>query len=152
MMLRKLLTNKKIVIITLSVLLFVIVGIVIFVTTNSIETGKNDTNPKEEQMMENTDTKGDKTDTDDKEDSQGNGSSQLEILEPDEVVPENSSDASGSWDNTSDSNTQSGNSNTTNKTEQTENKDPNEKKEDDGEDQEKDEGILEDDITWGNIY
>lgn len=153
--LKKLLTNQKIMIVALAVLLALIVGIVILVTPNSKDTGGKDTNSKTEQSKDDADSQDDKkkTDASSGEDDGGNDGSRLEVLEPDEVAPENSSDASGSWEDTSHSNSQTGNTNTTDKTDQTEDNNPNETdKEDDGDEPEKDENILKDDINWGDIY
>lgn len=138
-MLNKLLSNKKIVFITIALLLAVCVGVVIIMTSGSKETGGKDTNIKTEQSKGEVDSQDDKKGTDSSDNDDGAG---LQVLEPSEAIPENSSDASGSWDNTSDSGTQSGN---TNKTD-------NESDKKDDEESAEDEDILEDDITWGDIY
>lgn len=148
-MFKQLLNNKKIVIVAIAVLLALIVGIAILVTPNTKDTGGKDTDTKTEQSKENADSQDDKEETDasSEEDNTDNQSSGLEVLKPDEVAPENSSDASGPWDKESESNTQTGNTNTT------DNKNPSEaEKEDDVDESEKDKGILKDDIDWGNIY
>lgn len=151
MMLNKILANKKIVIATITLLLALCVGIIIFVASNTKDNGGKNIDTETEQSKEEENSK-DEADANDKED----GESGLEVLKPDEVSPENSSDTLGSWDNTSDSGTQSGNTNTnvnTDKTDdQNQDSNSNDSDEGDGEEPEKDEDILEDDITWGNIY
>lgn len=139
-MLNRLLANKKIVIIAIALFLAACVGAVILITPSSKETGGKGTDSKTEQGKE--DNK------DNEEDNTG-----LEVLKPGQTSPENSSDASGSWGDTPQSNPQTGD--TGNKIDKTENEKPNEEdKKDDGEEPEKDEDedILEDDISWGNIY
>ena len=144
-MFKQLLTNKKIVIVVLAVILALIVGIVILVTPNTKGTGNKDFDTKTEQSKEDANSKDDEKQTD-----KEGGSTGLEILEPDEVVPEDSSNASGSWGNTSNSNTQTGN--TTEKTDKTEEQKPNENQKDEDDKSETVQDILEDDISWGNIY
>ena len=133
--------KKKLKIVVIALLLVLIAGVIIFGTSNSKQTGGKNTDNITEQSKENADYQ------DDKE----NDGSGLEVLKPDEVFPEDSSDASGSWGDTSESNTLTGNK--TNKTDEIENGNQNEEdKENNGEEPEKDEDILEDDITWGDIY
>ena len=144
-MFRKLLVNKKNKIVVSIVLLAIMIGIIILVLSNNKETDGKGANTKIEQGQEDTDIQDDKSNTnvDDKKDVQESGGTSLEVLEPDEVAPEDFSDASGAWGNTSDSNTQTGN--TTDNTDTTEDKGQDENKEDDDD-------ILEDNIDWGNIY
>lgn len=156
MKLKQLLTNKKIVIVALVVLIALIVGIAILVTPNSKETDSKDANVKTEQSKGDAVTNGDEDKTDESEEannSDTNNSAGLEVLKPDEIAPENSSNASGNWDGTTNSNQQ------TDKTDETDetgkgnpNNNSNEDEEDNGEEQKKDEDILEDDINWGRIY
>ena len=149
-MFKQILQNKKIVIVTLAVLLALVLGIVILVASNSKEAGNKDSDSKTEQGEEDADTQDDKkqTNANDKEenkgDNKGNESSKLEVLEPGQIAPEDSSNVSGSWGNASESDTQTGNTNTTDKTEQTENKKPNEDKQD--------EDVLEDNKNWGKLH
>ena len=136
-MLNKLLANKKIVIIAIALFVAVCIGAVILITSSSKETGGKDTDTKTEHGNE------DNKVNDEEDDDTG-----LEVLKPDQTTPENSSDASGSWDDEPESNTQTDNANTTDKTDesnQTEN-------EGSDENPEKDEDILKDDNTWGDIY
>lgn len=137
MMLKKLLANKKIVTLAVVLLLILCVGIIILVTSKSKENGNKDKDAQIEQS--------------DEDDSSG-----LEVLEPNEVNPEDSSDASGSWKDLKEPDTQKNNSGSTdkkddtNKTEeQTPNKNPNKE---DKEEEKEDEDILIDDIIWGDIY
>lgn len=151
MMLNKLLANRKVVIVAIALLLAVCVGVIILVTSNSKETGGKDTNTKTEQGKEHVDLWDDNNEDDD---------TGLEVLEPNQVSPEDSSDVSGSWGDESESNIQNGDKNITDKTDDTNKRDeqtpsdnPNQTdKEDNDEEPEKDEDILEDDITWGDIY
>lgn len=148
MKLKELLTNKKIIIVAFVIVLALIVGGVILVTMDSKETGNKDKDIKTEQSKGEVDSQGEKKDTDANDNE--NGNSGLQVIEPDNVIPENSSDASGSWDNMSDSGTQSGNTNTNNNTNKTDNQNQNSNSNDS--DKEDDEDILEDDIIWSNIY
>ncbi len=143
MMFRKLLSNKKILFVTLAVILVLIVGSIILVTQNAKETGEKNFGTKTEQ-----DEKDENSNKGDKEEA-GLG---LEVLEPDKVLPENSSNASGTWGDASDSNTQTGNSDMNDTTDKAEDKKPNEDKENEVDTPEDDEDILEDNITWGDIY
>lgn len=126
------------------VLIFAIVfvlglGILILVARNSNETNGKDEESKIEQSKDETNSKDDNevSNINDKK----NEDSDLQVLEPDEIVPENSSDASGSWDNDEIGQTQGDIPNGT------------EEKEDEiVENEEKDKGILKDDTNWGNIY
>lgn len=142
MMLNQLITNKKIITVVLALILALVVGIAILVTPNTEETGVDNPSTKTEQGKEETDFK------DDKEDD----SSELELLEPDEIAVEDSSDASGSWEKESGSDTQTGTSETTDDTDKTEDNTPEEDKKDEGDNPEKDQNILKDDISWGDIY
>ena len=142
MKLKQLLTNKKILIAVLAVLIALVVGIVIIISTSSLETGDKDTDIKTEQDDKDTDINDvdDKTDTDEEmNDSNKNNSTGLEVLKPNKIVPENSSNASGSWDGSTNSNQQTDEKNESD----TEDKDK---------ESEKDENILDDDINWGRIY
>ena len=136
-MFKQLLTNKKIIIAVIVVLLLLSVGIVILVTSSTKENSGENIGTKVEQSKEDANTK-------EKEDDNENSDSKLEILEPNEVTPENSSDVSGSWDNASESNEKAEQPNTTVK--------PNKEQEDDGKESANEEDILEDNINWGNIY
>ena len=143
-MLRKLLANKKIMIVAAALLLTLCVGILILVTPNTKKTGGENPGSTTEQSKEDADSQNDK-------EKEGTG---LEVLKPDEIVPEDSSDASGSWHNTSGSNAQTDNTDKTDEPEQPENNNPNgEDKEDDSNVPEKDKDILKDDVHWeGNFY
>ena len=132
MKLKQLLTNKKLVIVAIAVLLALIIGIIILVLPHS-ETGEGNhlTVPEEE----------------------------LEILEPDEVAPEDSTDVSGTWGDETESSTQESNTDSKeqNKTEvqnqgNSSNDENEEKNETVGNESEKEDGILKDSIDWGNIY
>ena len=127
-------------IVVLAVLLALIVGIVIFITPNKKGTDGKNSNTKTEQGKEDAVTKDDKEETDKNDEVNDNNkeSDGLEVLKPNEVVPENSTDTSGSWGETSESNTQTGNKEPSDKTDQEEEKE--------------NEDILEDDILWGDIY
>lgn len=142
MKLQPLITNKKIVIVAITLVLALLVGIVVLVTRNFKETGGKDTNIKTEQ------SKGDKEDASAKDNEDDN--SDLKVLKPDEDTPENSSDASGSWGNAPDSETQGGNTNKTD--DQSQNNNSNDSDKGDYDESEKNGDILEDDITWGDIY
>ena len=143
MMRNKLLANKKIVIMAIVLFVAVCVGAVILITSSPKETGGKNTNTKAEQEKEDEDdVEGAETDIDknNKEDSNPkNNGEGLQVLSPNEIATDDSSDASGSWGDTTD------------KTEQTEDNNPNEADKE-NEEPEKDEDILEDDITWGDIY
>ena len=139
-MFRKLLTNKRILIVLSAVILVLIAGTLILVTSDFKENDRKNTDSKTEQSTE---------DIDSKKDEDGNG---LNVLEPDEIDPEDSTNASGSWKNTSNFDAQSGNNDKTEKDNQTESKNPSEDKEDDSENVDKQDDVLEDDISWGNIY
>ena len=130
MKLKELLTNKKVIIVACIIVLALIVGGVILVTKDSKKTGNKDTDTKTEQNNEN-------MDANDKNDN-GEG---LEVLEPNEVAPEDSSSTSGSWGDELGTNTQTGNTNPT----------PSDQPNDTAK-EEKDKDILEDDIAYGNIY
>ena len=81
-MLNKLLANKKIVFITIALLLAVCGGVVIIMTSGSKGTGGKNTNIKTEQSKGEVDSQDDKKDTDS---SDNDDSSVLQVLEPDEV-------------------------------------------------------------------
>lgn len=130
------------------ILLLLYVGIFVFVRSNTKETGGNEAGSKTEQSQGSND---EGTEKGHNEDSNDNQSSTLEVLQPDEVAPEDSSNASGYWGDTSQSNPQT--EDMGNKIDKTENEKPiEEDKKDNDEEQQKDEDILEDDISWGNIY
>lgn len=144
---QKLLTNKKKVIAVVALFLVLCVGIILVITLGSKESGKKDGGFKTEQTEQGSkdeDVQEDenKAEANDEVNDKGNNNSGLEVLKPDEIAPENSSDASGSWDDTQESDTDA--EDETN--DQTENNDQGD------EEEEKDEDILEDDITWGNVY
>ena len=150
-MFKQQLTNKKKVIITaIALLIALVVGIMIFATSDTKETGSKDYDNKTEQGKEDSDSKEDEEDR----------NSQLEILESDEVEPEDSSNASGSWGNASNANTQAGNSDTTAQTDKVDDKKSSEGNKDEvkvpqkeqEQEQEQEQDILEDDVSWGNIY
>lgn len=131
-MLRKIQINKKI---TLVVALFLVlcVGIIVVVMSECNESKNANSHIKAEQDQE------DEQDTGIYDDTGVNRG--LEVLNPDEVATEDSSNASGSWGNEAESNTH------TEDTDRTENQKPN-----DEDTEVKDEDILEDDIIWGDIY
>lgn len=141
---QKLLANKKQVIIGGVLCIALLVVIIILVTLNSEETGAKDTGINIEQNKGDTDTQEakDEINASDK----GNNSSGLEVLKPDDVNPGDSSNASGSWGNESGADVQTGDTNAIDKAQQNDNYDGGDKE------SEKDEGILKDDITWGDIY
>lgn len=111
MMLQKLLANKKNITLVIALLLALCVGILILVTPNDKEADGKNVGTKTEQSKDNVESidEQDKTDTDDKtdgrEDNQNNG---LEVVEPGVKIPENFSDASGDWGETTESGTQIG--------------------------------------------
>lgn len=137
MMRNKLLANKKIVIMAIVLFVAVCVGASILITSSPKETDGKNTNTKTEKEKADEDGVEDAEtdiDTNNKEDSNpGNNGESLQVLSPNEIATDDSSDASGSW------------SDTTDKTEETEDENPNEI-------DKEDEDILEDDITWGDIY
>lgn len=143
-MMWKLLVNKKQVIIAGVLCIALLVVIIILVTLNSEETGAKDTGINIEQNKGDTDTQEakDEINASDK----GNNSSGLEVLKPDDVNPGDSSNASGSWGNESGADVQTRDTNAIDKVQQNDNHDGDDKE------SEKDEGILKDDITWGDIY
>ena len=142
-MLNKLLGKKKIVIIALVTLLVVCIGIVIFVTSKSDKNDKLNSDIKTEQDVN-------------KETDKDNNGSGLEVLEPDAENKDYVSDASGTWDDETTENTQqtdtsdnADNAGNANQTDNEENENDNNSPNDT---EEEDEDILEDDITWGDIY
>ena len=143
-MMQKLLANKKQAIITGVLCIALLVGIIILVSWNSKETCGKDTGIKTEQNKGDTDLSKDKDET--AVSGKGNGNSELEVLQPDDAVTEDSSDASGSWGNESGADIQTRDTNAIDKVQQNDNHDGDHKE------SEKDEGILKDDITWGDIY
>lgn len=136
--------NKKQVIIAGVLCIALLVGIIILVIWNSKETSGRDTDIKTEQNKGDIDSQEDKDETN--VSGKGNNNSGLEVLQPDDAVTEDSSDASGSWGNESDADIQTGDTNAIDKVQQNDNHDGDDKE------SEKDEGILKDDITWGDIY
>ena len=146
-MFRQLLINKKVTIVTLSVLLALIVGFIILITPNTKESNGEPSGTKAEQSKEDdgfdnkAENKGDDT-----SDVKNKESSRLEVLDSDETTTENSSNVSGAWGNSSGSSTQAGNTNQTDKVQ------PGDDKKQDNGHSENQEDILEDDITWGQIY
>lgn len=128
----KIVMNKKIIFSIVIWLLILCIGIVLFSTSGSNESGKKNDTSKTEQDKEDV--------VDNKEDD----SVGLEVLEPDNVSKEDTTDASGSWEKPS-------NSNKTDKEEKPENSNSNEST-DEKQNEEKDEDILEDDIVWGDVY
>ena len=178
--------NKKILIAVLVLLLISGTGILFFVNSDTEKTGGKDTVTKAEQSEEDAELDEEEREQaanekeNDKENEKEHDNSGLDVLEPDEVAAEDSSDAAGSWEDVSDSNTQTDNKNTTDKTDRAENEDSNEEEEtdqaekenpleeeqteqgeeedpnetdkEDDEESEKEKDILEDDIIWGDIY
>lgn len=146
-MFRQLLINKKVKIVTLSVLLALIVGFIILITPNTKKSSEEHSGTKTEQSKDDADLN-DKAEnkSDDTSDVKDKENSRLEVLDPDETTTENSTNVSGAWGNSSDSNTQAGNTNQTDKVESDD-----DKKQDNGHSENQGD-ILEDDITWGQIY
>jgi len=111
--------------VVVALLLALCVGIVILVTSNTKESGGKNAGTQTEQSKDNADTidDQDKTDTDDKasdkENTNNNESSGLEVVEPGIVIPENSSDASGEWGDTTESEALTGGTTTTVKPDET---------------------------------
>ena len=128
---QQVLTNKKIVIVVIALFLVLCSGMIYFIGShqkNSENTGENiQTEQDEVDAIGVDDNK--TSDADEKEEP----STGLEILKPDEVVTENITDVSGSWENTQES----------------EQGPQDESKQDDNKEEQ---DILEDDITWGDIY
>lgn len=126
MMQKKLLTNKKIVIAVAILLFLLCVGIILFANSDSQETGGNNSDTEIEQSKEKETPKEDK----EKDDSG------LEVLKPNEIKAEDSTDVSGLWKDASESNAQTGNTTMREKTDK----------------ESKEEDILEDGVLWGEIY
>ena len=105
---KNLLTNKKIVIISFAVLLALI--IVIFALNSSVEKEHNDYDSITEQDGDGTEPKEDI-------DGQDKNKDDYNVIQPNQTVPENSSDASGNWDALTGSQSQSGDESNTNKSE-----------------------------------
>lgn len=130
--------NKKNIFIIIF-LLVICVGIIFFVAFHSKEGKETKDDIKTEQDNIKDDANGNVDAKDDQEDTDSDG---LTVHQPGEINPDNSSDASGSWDETTESvdkndstgGNQSGNDN------------------DSEQDEEDKEDILEDDVTWGDIY
>lgn len=130
-MFNKTVMNKKIIFAIVILLLILGIGILIFTILDS-EKKENDTLKTEQDGK------------DEIEDHKEDDSVGLEVLEPDNVSKEDTTDASGSWEKPS-------NSNKTDKEEKPENSNSNEST-DEKQNEEKDEDILEDDIVWGDVY
>lgn len=111
MKLNQLLTNKKNVIILIIVLLVISIGVILLVGIKGGGTKKG----------QNT----------------GDGSSKLEIVDPDETLPETSTDASGDW----------GDAPNSENSENTEDK----KQPEQGQTS-NDKNVLKDDVEWGSVY
>ena len=126
-MFNKTVMNKKIIFAIVILLLILGIGILIFTILDS-EKKENDTLKTEQDGK-------DEIEDHKEEDSVG-----LEVLEPDNVSKEDTTDASGSWEKPS-------NSNKTDKEEKPENN-----SNESIEEKEEDEDILEDDIVWGDVY
>ena len=139
MKIRQILTNKRIQLVLLAFLLILIVGLVILF--NSKQKGSGDTNSEIQAEHD----KGDLGAKDDKADNEEDNSPELEVLEPNEVAPENTSDVSGSWGDAHEFNTHTNDTNSSDNTDKTES-------ENKSEESKGDEDILEDDISWGTIY
>ena len=137
MMLQKLLANKKMVVVVVILFFILCIGVIIWETSGSKETDKSNSGVNKEQEKE------------DKNDTQG-----LEVMKPNEVAPEDSSDASGFWSATPESHNQTGDkTNTKDETDKVDNDNSTENDEGNVDDeQESDQEFLEDDITWGDIY
>ncbi len=133
LLINRLLANKKIAITVLVLVIVLSVGIVILVTSESKKAKDNNADIKTEQSKEHG-----KEDTDSQNNEGG-----LEVLEPDEIAPENSSDASGSWKTPS---------NSGNKKDDTSEKNENQDKDNGSNEPEEEKDILKDDITWGDVY
>ena len=132
MKLNQLLTNKKIVIGLIAVLFVSLVGIAILVTNNSQKTSGKDNDTKTEQGKEETGVKDDEG----VEDSD----TELEVLQPDVISPETSTDVPGDWGDTSETSSSTGN---TDAEDQTGNG---------GGQDNQEQNVLQDNIDWGNIY
>ena len=133
-MLSKFLKNKKVVIIAIVIFLAVCLGVIILSKISSEDASNKNTGVTIEQ----------------KEDNESDDSS-LDVLEADEELSEDTSEASGDWNDSGESDTLENNQpNKTDKKEQPNDKDSNENKND--EESKKDEDVLKDDITWGDIY
>lgn len=144
MKLKQLLINKKFKIVLFVFLFALIVVIAILVTHNSKEVeDKESMNDIVVEDAEDKTTENSEVMDDSRE--EGNG---LEILKPNEVDAKNSSDASGDWEVTEESNAQIDDKITTDQTDDTPLSDEQnqDNKEDNGTD------ILEDDVEWGGIY
>lgn len=164
--------NRKIVILTFAVVLALVIGILIIVTTDSKDVGNKDTDSKIEQNKEDIDVNNDDdkwSSTESSDNDNQNSNDGIEVLEPDEVVPGNSSDASGDWEEQGESDTQAGTTDTQEGTTDTEtgNSDTEtdasdnqnqsgtsngDNKGNDNQEPDKDKGVLKDNINWGNIY
>ena len=130
-MFNKTVMNKKIIFAIVILLLILGIGILIFTILDS-------------EKKENGTLKTEQDGKDEIEDHKEEDSVGLEVLEPDNVSKEDTTDASGSWEKPS-------NSNKTDKEEKPENSNLNEST-DEKQNEEKDEDILEDDIVWGDVY
>ena len=138
MMLNKLFANKKVLVVLIVILLALSVGSVVVVTSSLKNKKGNDLDVKTEQSKEDDETQ-----------------LGLEVLEPDEVTPEDSSSVSGTWDDSSDSDSQTGDTTVPNQPEKpsepSDEDDKNNNQEGNSE-PEDNKDILKDDITWGDIY
>lgn len=132
----KLKVNKVLI---LAIVFVIGLGILILVTRNSNETNGKDEETKIEQSKDDINSQDDNevSNINDKK----NEDSDLQVLEPDEIAPENSSDASGIWDNDEIVETQGDTPDSAGKTD-----------DEIVEKVEKNKGILKDDTNWGNIY
>lgn len=145
MLLHKLRNNKKIIIVVAALLLALCLGIVLLVTSNMEETGNKNTDTETQQDKEDADTTddADKTDTDDKAEDKVNSNSTdnngHQVLKPNEVAVDDSSDASGEWGEEEESKPQK---------DMMGDKAP----EDEPVEDEPQEDIKEDNISWGEIY
>ena len=136
------------------IILALIAGIVTLMATNSKETGGKATDTTTEQNESRDDTQ------DDGEDAGANDNEEagsgLQVIGPEEVVHDNSSNASGDWDNTPDSEKQNGNTsvndNTNKADNQNQNNNPSVSDQENTKELEKGGDILKDEIDWGDVY
>ena len=120
-------------------MLVICVGIIFFVAFHSKEGKEAKDDIKTEQDNIKDDANGNVDVNNEQEDKDSDG---LTVHQAGEITSDNSSDASGSWDDTQ----ESVDKNDSSKGDQSENNKDSEKDEEDKED------ILDDDATWGDIY
>lgn len=124
-MLSKLFVNKKLVVIVVILCLILCIGIWFIVGPDTKKTDDKGTNVEQED---------------------NNG---LEIVNPDEEMTDNTTDASGAWDDTKAPATQP--SDDTNDTDKQDHEEE-QTESNESDDSEEKEDILEDDVIWGEIY